>query len=389
MITIDIVTTTRAEYGLMRPLIKRMLEDSEIQMNLLVTGTHLSEKFGSTYKEIEKDGFPISAMIPILSDEKGEVGVSKTMSNAISAFSKYFSENKPNFVLVDGDRYETLGVCIAAVNSNIPIIHVGGGATTEGAADEYYRHSMTKMSYLHFPNTEDERRRIIQLGESPDRVFTVGSLSIDNILHIDYITKDALSKQIGLSLDKPFSVITFHPVTLENSTCEEQLQALLDACDTRQDMQYIFTKANADNGGDIINMMLDEYASKRDNVICVTSLGAVRYLSALKYAEFVMGNSSSGIVEAPSMRIPTINIGDRQKGREQAESIINCNPKKDDILNAMRLASSPKYKELCKTVHNPYGDGLASQYIVKHIKEYTKSNTIEIKKKFFDLSFNY
>ena len=160
MITIDIVTTTRAEYGLMRPLIKRMLEDSEIQMNLLVTGTHLSEKFGSTYKEIEKDGFPISAMIPILSDEKGEVGVSKTMSNAISAFSKYFSENKPNFILVDGDRYETLGVCIAAVNSNIPIIHIGGGATTEGAADEYYRHSMTKMSYLHFPNTEDERRRI-------------------------------------------------------------------------------------------------------------------------------------------------------------------------------------------------------------------------------------
>lgn len=389
MITIDIVTTTRAEYGLMRPLIKRMIEDPEIKMNLLVTGTHLSEKFGNTYKEIENDGFPISAKIPILSDEKGEVGVSKTMSNAISAFSEFFSENIPNFVLVDGDRYETLGVCIAAVNSNIPIIHVGGGATTEGAADEYYRHSMTKMSYLHFPNTEDERRRIVQLGESPDRVFTVGSLSIDNILHMEYLTKDTLSQQIGLSLDKPFSVVTFHPVTLENRTCKEQLQELLDACDAHPEMQFVFTKANADNGGDLINMMLDDYAVKRDNVISVTSLGAVRYLSALKYAEFVMGNSSSGIVEAPSMRIPTINIGDRQKGRIQAESIINCNPTKDDILNAMELASSPKYKELCKTVHNPYGDGSTSLYIVKFIKEYLKSHKVEIKKKFFDLSFNY
>lgn len=385
MITIDIITTTRAEYGLMRPLIRRMIEDPEIQMNLLVTGTHLSEKFGNTYKEIERDGFPITAKIPILGKGTGAVGVSQTMANAIVAFTKYLTIHKPDFILVDGDRYETLGVCIAAVNSNVPIIHCSGGATTEGAADECYRHSMTKMAYLHFPTTETYRNRIIQMGESPERVFTVGSMGLENILQIDFLSKEELSKQIGWPLTKPFAVVTFHPVTLENNTCEEQLNELLAACDSRQDMQFIFTKANADNGGDQINRMLDEYAAQSANTLCVTSLGAVRFLSALKHAEFVMGNSSSGIIEAPSMKIPTINIGDRQRGRLQAESIINCAPKTSEILAAMQKAATPEFKELCKHVVNPNGDGKTSARIVTKIKEYCSTHEVDIMKKFYDL----
>mgnify|MGYP000164501064 CR=1 FL=1 len=385
MIRIDVLTTTRAEYGLMRPLIRRMIADPDIQMNLLVTGTHLSEKHGNTYKEIERDGFPITAKIPILGESSGAVGVSQTMANAIVEFTKFFIANRPDFVLVDGDRYETLGICIAAVNANVPIIHCSGGATTEGAADECYRHSMTKMAYLHFPTTEIYRNRIIQMGESPDRVFTVGSMGLENILQIDYLSKEELSEQIGWSLIKPFSVVTFHPVTLENNTCKQQLNELLRACETRQDMQFIFTKANADNGGDEINQILDEYTASSTNAICVTSLGAVRYLSALKYAEFVMGNSSSGIIEAPSMKIPTINIGDRQRGRLQAQSIINCAPKTADILNAINKALSPEFKDVCKHVVNPNGDGKTSERIVSHIKEYCSTHQVDIMKKFYDL----
>ena len=385
MITIDIITTTRAEYGLMRPLIRRMIEDSDIQMNLIVTGTHLSEKHGNTYKEIERDGFPITARIPILGELSGAVGVSQTMANAIVEFTKYLTENKPDFILVDGDRYETLGVCIAAVNANVPIIHCSGGATTEGAADECYRHSMTKMAYLHFPTTDLYRKRIIQMGESPERVFTVGSMGLENILQINCLSKEELSQQIGWPLTKPFSIVTFHPVTLENNTCEQQLNELLKACDARQDMQFIFTKANADNGGDEINKLLDEYAARSTNAICVTSLGAVRYLSALKHAEFVMGNSSSGIIEAPSMKIPTVNIGDRQRGRLQAQSIINCTPITSDILNAIDKALTPEFKELCKHVVNPNGDGKTSERIVSNIKEYCRTHQVDIMKKFYDL----
>lgn len=385
MISIDIITTTRAEYGLMRPLIKRMREDADIQMNLLVTGTHLSEQHGYTFKEIEDDGYRINAKIPILSEKKGVEGVSETISNAITEFTQYYKTNRPDFILVDGDRYETLGICLAAVNTNIPIIHIGGGETTEGASDECYRHAMTKMAYLHFAITETYRNRIVQMGENPNRVFTSGSLGVENIANIEYLSREELSKQIGWSLTKPFAVVTFHPVTLENNTCEQQLNELLKACNVRQDMQFIITKANADNGGDEINHILDEYVVHSNNAICIASLGAVRYINALRHAEFVMGNSSSGIIEAPSLKVPTINIGDRQRGRIQAESIINCEPQEKDILKAIEKALMPEFKSLCKTVVNPNGDGNASMKIIKNIKEYCCNNQIDIKKRFYDL----
>lgn len=385
MINIDIVTTTRAEYGLMRPLIKRMGEDSEINARLLVTGTHLSEKFGYTFSEIKNDNFCPTVELPILSEATGVNAVSETMANAITQFTKYLSKNKPDFILVDGDRYETLGVCIAAVNTNVPIIHCSGGATTEGAADECYRHAMTKMAFLHFPTTELYRKRIIQMGEAPERVFAVGSMGIENIMQTDFLSKEELGKQIEFPLTKPFAVVTFHPVTLENNTCEKQLNELLYACDSHPEMLFIFTKANADNGGEEINRILDTYTQKTKNALCVSSLGARRYLSALKYAEFVMGNSSSGIIEAPSMHLPTINIGDRQRGRIQAESIINCEPKKESILKAIEKALSPEFKDFCKNVKNPNGDGDTTRKIVQAIKEFYNNRNVDIKKSFYDI----
>ena len=386
MIRINILTTTRAEYGLMRPLIRTMFDDQEIELHLVVTGTHLDEKYGLTYKEIEKDGFPIHRKIEILSGKNGVLSVSETMANALVKFTEYFLEEKPDFLLVDGDRYEAMAVCVAAFNTNTPIIHLSGGATTEGAADEGYRHAITKMAYLHFPTTETYRKRIIQLGEAPDRVFTVGSLGIENIMTTKLMTKEELSKNLGFELDKPYALVTFHPVTLENRTSENQVQELFNACDALKDMKFIFTMANADASGKEINSLLRKYSAERHaRILCVESLGALRYLSAMKYCEFVLGNSSSGLIETPSFKIPTVNIGDRQRGRIKAESVIDCEPYKDDILKAINKAMSPEFKELCKSVVNPNGDGNTTGKIIDSIKSYCKTHKVDLKKKFYDI----
>lgn len=388
MIKIDLLTTTRAEYGLMKPLIRRMLSDSGIQMRLLVTGTHVDERFGLTYREIENDRIPIYRKISILSDNEGAVFVSETMANSLNKFTKYFLEEQPDFFMVDGDRYETMAICMAAFNTNIPIIHLSGGATTEGAADEFYRHAITKMALLHFPTTEIYRRRVIQLGESPDRVFTVGSLGIENILSTKLLTKKELEESISFKLGGPYCLVTFHPVTLEKMTHLEQVAELLKACDSMDDMKIIFTMANADAGGKEINRVLMEYArSRHDRVLCVESLGSLRYLSAMKYCEFVMGNSSSGLIETPSFKIPTVNIGDRQKGRIKAESVIDCEPTQESILEAVAKARSQEFKAFCQSIKNPNGDGDTSRKIIEHIKEYCRTNTIDLKKTFYDINY--
>ncbi len=388
MIRIDVLTTTRAEYGLMRPLLKRFQEDVEYEMHLLVTGTHLDKRYGYTVQEIIHDRFPIYFQQEILSKSNKRNSVSETMANALVSFSGYFAKEKPDFLLVDGDRYETMAICIAAVNANIPIIHLCGGATTEGASDEVFRHSITKMSYLHFPTTELYRKRIIQLGESPERVFTVGSLGIENIMTTECFTKEELAMILKFDLSNPYALITFHPVTLENDSYMRQLEELLDACIENDGMNYIITMANADTGGAEINNRLKAFANKYNNrVLCVDSLGSKKYLSAMRYCEYVMGNSSSGLVEAPSFHIPTINIGDRQKGRIKAESIIDCNPQKEQILAAMKQAISPAFREHCKSVCNPNGDGRTSERIVRIIKEYTNNNRVNLKKHFYDLDF--
>lgn len=386
MIKIAIFTATRAEYGLMRPLIAGMREDTEIDLRLLVTGTHLSEQYGMTYKEIEADGNEIAEKIPILSDKTGAIGVSETMGNALVKFTEYFERNKPDCLVIDGDRYEALAVAIAATNCNVPIVHLYGGATTEGAADECYRHAITKMSLLHFTSTEVYRNRIIQMGEEPDRVKVVGSVGLENIRLMQFWSKKQLEEYLDFELDKPYAVVTFHPVTLENDTAEKQMMELLKACKAKTDMKFIFTKANADRGGERINCLLDQFAAENmEQVRCVTSLGTVRYLSALKYCEFVMGNSSSGIIEAPSFGIPTVNIGDRQKGRIQAESILNCEPTSQAISQCIDQALDSDFRQKCKAVKNPNGDGYTSEKIINEIKEYYKQGDVNLKKKFFDL----
>ena len=388
MVKICIVTATRAEYGLLRPVINGMLKDPDYDVNIVVTGMHLSPEFGLTYREIETDGVPISKKIDILLSADTPAAVSKSMGLALISFGEYFSENNFDMVLLLGDRYETLAVACAAVNARIPIAHMHGGEITEGAVDDAFRHAITKMSYLHFTSTEAYRKRVIQMGENPDRVFNVGSTGIENIENVDLLSRDELSQELGMNLSKDYAVVTFHPVTLENYTAEEQINELLEAIDEFSDMSFIITKANADQNGRIINSILEKYAEDHINARVYDSLGMRRYLSALKYASMVIGNSSSGIIEAPSFRIPTVNIGDRQKGRVRADSVIDCKPQKLDIIKAMKEAVKMTESGKLYNVQNPYRGVYktkTSKIIISTIKDFAQNNRIDLKKIFYDL----
>lgn len=381
---IGVVTATRAEYGLLKPVIQALIRCAQFEIEVIATGSHLAQEFGATYQEIERDGIPIAAKIPILDPSDAADGISRTMGNALIRFGAYFQEHKPDLLIVLGDRYEMCAICCAAVNARIPIAHLHGGETTEGAIDEAYRHAITKMSYLHFTSTEAYRRRVIQLGESPDRVFCVGATGVENARNMQLLTKHQLADSISFSLDKPYACVTFHPVTLEDTSAEAQMEELLRALDSFPDMQFIFTKANADSGGRAINRMIDDYAAGHGNTAAFPSLGMVRYLSAVKHSAMVIGNSSSGILEAPSFGIPTVNIGDRQKGRIQAESVINCIAEAGAIRDAICQARSPEAQLRAKQAVNPYGDGHTSERIVKEIIRVMRGD-IQLKKKFYDL----
>lgn len=382
--TISILTATRAEYGLLKPIIKKLSLVEEFDVRVVVTGAHLSPEFGLTYKEIEEDGIIIDEKIEILLSADSPSAISKSMGLALISFADYFRKLKPDMLLVLGDRYETLAVVIAAMNERIPIAHLYGGEITEGAIDESIRHAITKLSYLHFTSTEEYRSRVIQLGEEPERVFCVGAMGIENIFNEELMSKSELEDSINFKLDKPYAVITFHPVTLDNNKSKEQVQALLDACQKYKNMKFLFTKANADADGRIINQMIDEFVAKNDNAIAFTSLGTTKYLSTLKYGTMVIGNSSSGLIEAPSFGIPTINIGDRQRGRIQADSVINCRPLQEDIEQAIDYALSKKGQEISKRAVNPYGDGNTSDKIIRVIKDYLLNSKIDLKKTFHD-----
>lgn len=385
---IGVVTATRAEYGLLKPLLERLRDDSFFDLRIIVTGAHLSPEFGLTYQDIERDGFDIDDKIEILLSADTPSSISKSSGLAIISFADYFAKNNLDMLLVLGDRYETLSVCIAAMNERIPIAHLYGGETTEGAIDEAVRHAVTKLSYLHFTSTELYRKRVIQLGEHPDRVHQVGGLGVENIINQSFLSKEELSDSINFNLDGEYVIITFHPVTLEENYVEKQFQALLDVCSMYPNIKFIFTKANADANGRIINKMIDRYVQGHDHAVAFTSLGLQRYLSALRNAICVIGNSSSGILEAPSFGIPTINIGDRQKGRIQAESVIDCEPKKESIQEAFQLAFSRNFREKAKKSINPYGDGKSSVKILREIKKVFKEDQVEIKKTFYDFGEN-
>ncbi|MGJ0314360.1 UDP-N-acetylglucosamine 2-epimerase [Aliarcobacter cryaerophilus] len=378
-----VVTGTRAEYGLLYWLLKEIEADKELQLQVIVTGMHLSPEFGLTYKEIEKE-FKINKKIEMLLSSDTSVGISKSMGLAQISFAESYDELKPDILVVLGDRYEIFSATSAAMIAKIPIAHLHGGEKTEGAFDESIRHSITKMSHLHFTATEEYKNRVIQLGEHPSRVFNVGGMGIENIKRLKLLSKDEFEKSIEFKLNSKNILVTFHPVTLENSTAKEQFQQLLDAIDELEDTNIIFTKANSDTDGRVINQMIDEYVTKNSHKsIVFTSLGQLRYLSALQYVDAVVGNSSSGLAEAPSFKIGTINIGDRQKGRIKASSVIDCEPNKDSILKSFEKLYSKEFQNSLINVKNPYGDGCASKKIVEILKSVDLENIL--KKSFYDL----
>lgn len=386
--SVCIVTGTRAEYGLLRPVIFQLAATNSFVLKIVVTGMHLSEDFGYTYQEIEADGIPIDAEIDILHND-GSNNTINTMSKAIGigviGFAEYFERTKPDLVVVLGDRFEIFAAATAAAVACIPIAHLHGGETTEGSIDEFFRHSISKMSFLHFTSTEQYRQRVINMGETPDRVFNVGATGVENILSMSLMTKDELARSIDYDLNSPYALVTFHPVTLEKDTATKQMEVLLSALDETEGLNYIFTKANADANGRAINKKIDAYCEKKANLIAFTSMGVLRYLSAMKYCELVIGNSSSGIIETPSFKKPTINIGDRQKGRICAKSVLSCEPDKYSIINCIKKARSEQFLHEIADQVNPYGDGKTSEKIVAVIKNFLDNNKINLKKCFYDV----
>jgi len=382
---ICIVTSTRADYGLLKPVIQRVIEDSDFELDVIATGMHLCPEFGLTYKDIENDGFKIAEKIEIALSSDTSAGMTKTMGLTMISFADYFERNRPDMLIIDSDRFEMFACAAAAATARIPISHMSGGDTTEGAIDEFCRHSITKMSYLHFTSTEEYKRRVEQLGENPERVFNVGSTGVENILSTELLSLSQLEDSMGFKLGDSFALVTFHPATMDAEDSVPQLEQLFNALDKFSDIRYIFTKANADENGRAINLAIDEYISTRDNCIAFASLGLKRYLSALKWAKMVIGNSSSGIYEAPSFKIPTINIGNRQKGRIQADSVINCNPFTSDIVEAI---SEGMIKDCSATV-NPYMGRSPSEDIVRIVKEFLFGNKIDLKKKFWDIQTHH
>lgn len=377
---IAVVTATRAEYGILTPLIKAINDDDELELELIVTGTHLSEKHGNTIKFIRNDGFPIAHELPILEDGNTPYDISVTMANALLRTAECLRDDRPDMMVILGDRTEMLGIAAAAMNERIPIAHLHGGEVTEGAVDDCVRHALSKMSYLHFTSTEVYRRRVIQLGEAPERVFFVGALSTENILKAPLFSESEIRSEIGIPENMPYSVVTFHPVTLEADSARQQTLELCRAMEECSENYYLITMANADAGGDMVNKLLGEFADSHENVKLVSSLGMKRYLSAVKYCSFVLGNSSSGIIEAPVLGAPTVNIGDRQKGRLMADTIINCEPDSGSIAEAVHTAETAEHHSTLM-----YGDGSTSEKIIAVIKDVLMNDKVDLKKKFYDI----
>ncbi len=381
---ICVVTGSRAEYGLLYWLMKEIQDDSALELQVIVTGMHLSPEFGLTWKQVERDGFIIHRKVEMLLSSDTPVGISKSIGLGVIGFADALEYLQPDLLVVLGDRFEIFAACQAAMVHRIPIAHIHGGEITEGAVDDAIRHAITKMSHLHFTATESYRQRVIQLGEQPQRVFNAGAPGLDNIFRLQLLDKPQLEQAIGFKLGKRNLLVTFHPVTLENATAASQFGNLLKALDCFDDSHIIFTLPNADADGRVIIGMIEQYRQRfPERIASFVSLGSLRYLSALKYMDAVVGNSSSGLIEAPAFKIGTINIGDRQKGRLCADSVIHCEPEVDAIVQAFNRLFSEKFQESLKTVENPYGNSGASA----KIKELLKSQSLDglLKKSFYDL----
>lgn len=367
---IAVFTGTRAEYGLLYWLIKDIQSDEELALQLLVSGTHLSPDFGNTYSQIEQDGFIIDEKIEILLSSDTAVGVAKSMGLGVLGFTDALNRLQPDALVILGDRFEALAAAQTAMILRIPVVHLHGGEITEGAYDDAIRHAITKLSYLHCTSTDESRKRVIQLGETPSRVKNVGAIGLDHLARSHFMTVDELSKSLSFSLKKPFLLVTYHPVTLADEEPVSSFQSLLDSLEQFPDYQVILTYPNADDGGRSIIPLLESYAQNNPNrVLAIPSLGQTRYLSAVKHCAAVIGNSSSGIIEVPSFDVATINIGMRQKGRLSAKSVIDCKADKKAIVDAIDVGLNKTYKMSGEVIFNPYGQGDASGQIVTLLRE--------------------
>ena len=379
---ICIITGTRAEYGLLRWVMQGIKDDPDLTLQIIATGMHLSPEFGLTYQGIEEDGFQIDRKVEMLTSSDTTVGIAKSMGLGLIGFADALDGLLPDLIVVLGDRFEIFAAVSAALVARIPVAHLHGGESTEGAFDDALRHSITKMSHLHFVAAEAYRQRVIQLGEQPDRVFLVGGLGIDNIKRLQLLDRDALEASLDFKLGTKNLLITFHPATLEKATAENQMEELLVALAALKYTQLIFTLPNADTDGRALIKMVEKFVAQHPNARAYTSLGQLRYLSCIAQVDGVVGNSSSGLAEVPSFKKGTINIGDRQRGRLKAESVINCEPTCESIAAALEQLYSIDFKMRLHQVTNPYGEGGASEAIISTIKTVSLDGLLKIQ--FYD-----
>jgi len=379
---ICVITGTRAEYGLMRWVMQGIKDDPELRLQVIATGMHLSPEFGLTYREIEKDGFQIDRKVEMLTSSDTPVGIAKSMGLGLIGFADALNELSPDLIVVLGDRFEIFGAVAAALVARIPVAHLHGGEATEGLIDEAIRHSITKMSHLHFVAAEEYRQRVIQLGEQPERVFLVGGLGIDNIKRLKLLDRATLEASLDFKLSQKNLLITFHPVTLETATAADQMAELLAALAGLKDTQLIFTLPNADTDSRSLIKMVEQFVTQHPSARTYTSLGQLRYLSCIAHVDGVVGNSSSGLAEVPSFRKGTINIGDRQRGRLQAASVINSAPTRQSIAAALERLYDADFQASLSQVRNPYGEGGASEKIIAAVKLVALDEVL--KKRFYD-----
>ena len=380
---ICVLTGSRADYGLLKPVMEGIREASGSELQVIATGMHLSPEFGLTYREIEGDGFRIDRSVEMLLSSDTPTATGKSMGIGLIGFADALHELTPDLLVVLGDRFEVFAAVAAALVAKIPVAHIHGGETTEGAFDEAFRHSITKMSHLHFVAAEAYRKRVIQLGEQPDRVFLVGGLGVDNIRRLPLLDKADLERELGIQLGGPVLMITFHPATLDDSDAALQMVEVLAALDEMRDTQLIFTMPNADTGGRALIRQVEQFVDSNPNARAFSSLGQLRYLSCLRFVDGVVGNSSSGLTEVPSFKKGTINIGDRQLGRLKSDSVIDCAPERAAIGAAIRTMYSPAFVAKLKFISNPYGEGGASAKIVRVLQDHPLQSIL--KKSFHDL----
>ncbi|TBW56707.1 UDP-N-acetylglucosamine 2-epimerase (hydrolyzing) [Marinobacter halodurans] len=383
MKTVAVFTGTRAEYGLLHPLLTRLTQHSEMNLQLIVSGMHLSPQFGETWRTIEADGFTIDAKVEMLLASDTSCGVAKSMGVGVIGFADALERLQPDCLVILGDRYEALAIAQVAAVMRIPIAHLHGGELTEGAYDDPIRHAITKLSHYHFAASEEYRQRVIQMGEQPDSVWNVGALGIENIRTVPRVSLAAINQKFGLDLKQPFFLVTYHPVTAGDEDSEQTFDNLLTALDEFPEHQVLLTYPNSDNGGHRLIQMLEHFASERiGRVFAVPSLGLQCYLSAVALGDAVIGNSSSGIIEVPSLNTPTVNIGVRQKGRLAADSVIHSGTTREGISRAIERALSPMTKQVSESCDNPYGSGETSARIVDILREQQPPGT----KVFHDIS---